>query len=61
MSPDHSDSETNSIFTFKSTDTAPTEWTEDEGVERSDVMSVLSSLYVAAPHSTTCTFVVVST
>lgn len=49
MNPDHSDSETGSIFTDKTCTTAPTEWTSEEGNESrdgSDVMSILSSLYV---------------
>jgi hypothetical protein len=58
MNPDHSDSDSGSIFTVKSSTTAPTEWTSEEGIEThdgSDVMSVLSSLYVLGsdfnPHS----------
>jgi hypothetical protein len=49
MNPDHSDSDTGSIFTVKTSTTAPTEWTSEEGNE-SDVMSVLSSLYAYTSH-----------
>ncbi|PCG99301.1 Hypothetical protein PENO1_053830 [Penicillium occitanis (nom. inval.)] len=37
MNPDHSDSDTGSIFTVKTSTTAPTEWTSEEGNE-SDVI-----------------------
>lgn len=49
MNPDHSDSDSGSIFTVKTNTTAPTEWTSEEGSDSrdgSDVMSILSSLYV---------------
>jgi hypothetical protein len=48
MGPEHADSDKNSIFTLKSTTTTATEWTEDEGVDGNDAMSVLSSMYVIA-------------
>jgi hypothetical protein len=49
MNPDHSDSDSGSISTVKTSTTAPTEWTSEEGNESrdgGDVMSILSSLYV---------------
>lgn len=49
MNLDHSDSDSGSIFTVKTNTTAPTEWTSEERHEPrdgSDVMSILSSLYV---------------
>lgn len=49
MNPDHSDSDSGSIFTVKTSTTAPTEWTSEEDIDsrdESDVMSVLDSLYV---------------
>ncbi|EED22085.1 conserved hypothetical protein [Talaromyces stipitatus ATCC 10500] len=48
MNPEHSDSDSGSIFTVKTNTTAPTEWTSEEGIDphdESDVMSVLESLY----------------
>uniref|UniRef100_A0A093XFV1 Cyclin-dependent kinase-like 5 n=1 Tax=Talaromyces marneffei PM1 TaxID=1077442 RepID=A0A093XFV1_TALMA len=52
MNPDHSDSDSGSIFTVKTSTTAPTEWTSEDGAESrdgSDVMSVLSSLLHLSP------------
>ena len=49
MNPDHSDSDSGSIFTVKTSTTASTEWTSEEGNDSrdgSDVMSILSNLYV---------------
>lgn len=49
MHSDQCDNDDSSIFTHKSTSTAPTEWSTEEGDESradSDVMSVLDSLYV---------------
>ncbi|GAM35865.1 hypothetical protein TCE0_017f04523 [Talaromyces pinophilus] len=44
MNPDHSDSDTGSIFTVKTSTTAPTEWTSEEGNE-SDVIYGGESTY----------------